>query len=667
MKLESTMSLLSEDHLEEGESFRGPSKGRTTSVDAFPELRHQQGMRDSVLDDQMLLKTSEKAKSHAAYAMLFAVFSDAVNLMCCAPNYPMMVTPGANDDSFPSIEPFGEATASYVLLGGVSFALVVSNILFGLLAGKIGSRTCTMILMAGSVIFTIARYFARGTFWSFTILSFVNALFGSTVAVGNGYISILFKEDRVKADSFIGYIMATSVAARSLGGLLSMMSPDSLFLPCIPAAALNAFALAMCTSLYCSLTREEMVTKMVGLDTLGLVNIIFGALCDNVGSLGIIPIAFNPILYQKFFADLKANGDPVIMSENEYRCIFSLIALTCVLPALMSSKIFAKVGVVTSCVIANLITALVIIALIFVSQMPSTKGSYIGMTSIIYFGFPLTVISNLSTGPMLDRVTPVDKKTLVQGINSSIYDGSYAVFPVVLALISDTCGYQAALWICFGVSILAALVNFPLVFNKLLQDQKENEAEEDDRMIDEDELQKLLDQGAYVSVQDQYRVNRDRADKGQPLLRTHYGKYSPEGDIGVFSQLYADDIKYVRDAVQERLGVLHNNPELKESYIQALNSTRLSGEELSSMRQEMGEWVSDYLYYNGYLSGMENAQIFKGLFINAFPTISIEKEANEDNIEDFLIKWTLLLNMSVEKLEGSEKAKAFKWLKIKQT
>ena len=104
-----------------------------TSIDAFPELRQKsattnqrntvignirqtvmgnssgEGRREEslLLSDSIRLESSDATTRSAVYAMMFAVFADAINISCTAPNYPIMTTPGANADSFPSIEPFG--------------------------------------------------------------------------------------------------------------------------------------------------------------------------------------------------------------------------------------------------------------------------------------------------------------------------------------------------------------------------------------------------------------------------------------------------------------------------------------------------------------------------------------------------------------------------------
>ena len=177
-------------------------------------------------------------------------------------------------------------------------ALVISSVFFGWLAMKIGSRKCTLILMLGSAVFTLLRFFAKGSFWGFTIMSFVNCLFASQVAVATGYMCLVFKDDRAKADGFIGYVMATSAASRSLGGLLTLMFPSSLFLPLLPAAALNVVAFLVVYKFVLQPKLDDLDDgdkkdesedgSLVEIDKPALVNIVIGALVDNVGSLGIV-------------------------------------------------------------------------------------------------------------------------------------------------------------------------------------------------------------------------------------------------------------------------------------------------------------------------------------------------------------------------------------------
>ena len=86
------------------------------------------------------------------------------------------------------------------------------------------------------------------------------------------------------------------------------------------------------------------------------------------------------------------------------------------------------------------------------------------------------------------------------------------------------------MWVGFGVSVAAALVNLPLVFDPKLGKPI---AEEEDVVlsegpIDEDSLQNLLDNGEYVLIEQQCKINRARGARGEPFLKTKYGKYSQD-------------------------------------------------------------------------------------------------------------------------------------------
>lgn len=50
---------------------------------------------------------------------------------------------------------------------------------------------------------------------------------------------------------------------------------------------------------------------------------------------------------------------------------------------------------------------------------------------VLYVGFPATVLSQLTTGPMLDVLAPEDKKGYLQGLNSSVMNFAIGTFPCV--------------------------------------------------------------------------------------------------------------------------------------------------------------------------------------------------------------------------------------------
>ena len=67
---------------------------------------------------------------------------------------------------------------------------------------------------------------------------------------------------------------------------------------------------------------------------------------------------------------------------------------------------------------------------------------------------------------MLEAVSPIDKRGFCQGANITVMNFGSALTPFILGLVSDQLGTPTAIWICVGVSFLAAAINAPLIWVK---------------------------------------------------------------------------------------------------------------------------------------------------------------------------------------------------------
>ena len=83
-----------------------------------------------------------------------------------------------------------------------------------------------------------------------------------------------------------------------------------------------------------------------------------------------------------------------------------------------STHIYERIGAAAGCVLGNAITGIMTIVLLQLSQLPPTSAIYAIYVTVMYLGFPMTVLSQLSTGPMLDRIAPANQKGFVQGLNT---------------------------------------------------------------------------------------------------------------------------------------------------------------------------------------------------------------------------------------------------------
>ena len=169
-------------------------------------------------------------------------------------------------------------------------------------------------------------------------------------------MAITFKNDRVKADAFIGLSLAALVIGRSFGGIFTVMFPAGLFLPLLPAAGVNIVALLVvlkyflcpgCNAKAGGEAADDDAPRT--LDKVSFANIVVGQLLDSVGSAGVVrewtvrprprasaffacsrgaaPLAgafavypaalgFSPVLYQTFYLNFQEIGQPPIMGIN---------------------------------------------------------------------------------------------------------------------------------------------------------------------------------------------------------------------------------------------------------------------------------------------------------------------------------------------------------------
>ena len=170
-------------------------------------------------------------------------------------------------------------------------------------------------------------------------------------------------------------LLAESLVDTSLfnypGGLFSVFFAENLFLPLIPAACLSVVA----TIVAYMLLLDPGITVAPSVEVDGgahddatpasfrvrvLLHIIVGAMVDNLGSLGIVPLGLSPVMYQTFFAEPLEEGlDPgesrifsvtqfeyqqnalmnsgffsPVMTYNQYRWIYSMIVVVAIPSAL---------------------------------------------------------------------------------------------------------------------------------------------------------------------------------------------------------------------------------------------------------------------------------------------------------------------------------------------
>ncbi len=277
--------------------------------------------------------------NRSVLALKFAAFTHTLSTTVLNPNYPFMVIPDNHPDSFPNTDPFGFIGATYFLPLSGLLAVSLVSAFAGSLSDKYGRRPVLLVSIAGSCIFTIAKYFARHTFWGFCTVSFVNELFGGVLPVAMAYVSDVHPSRKEKSKA-IGQLIGQNMIAITGGGIAAiLMKGTGLFTPLLLAAGLNGAAFLFLYAFlvephqdgnqlqYTEDVDTDEVKRPETIDKKLLWNVVFGALCDNVGSAGLVPLALSPLLFETFYLDFVDAGEEPIMAESAYGWIFMLLAL----------------------------------------------------------------------------------------------------------------------------------------------------------------------------------------------------------------------------------------------------------------------------------------------------------------------------------------------------
>ncbi|KAL7547751.1 hypothetical protein ACHAWF_015043 [Thalassiosira exigua] len=431
---------------------------------------------------------SPKLYKRSLGALRFAIFVDAVAGTIEQPNYPIMVLEGAHPDSFPNTEPFGFSAATYFVPMSALLGVAIASMAIGKLSDIKGRKPCMLLCLYGTVVGCILKYLARKSFWPYCAMNFLNGLFSASVPVGLAYAGDVNETKREK-DAEIGILVGISMLGSAGGGIIAiLMETQGLFVPLLVGAAFVAIS-AVLSTFFLIEPKDILASRSREREELGLAdiededdedgmpvptelnkkvfgNIILGALGDNIGSSGLMPLCLSPLAFNAFYADLKNQGLDPIMSQVAYKWISVLVALMVVPGTILSPPIYNSIGLAGGCILGNIVTGIVTIILLYIGLAPPSNATFGVFVALLYASFPMTVISQLSTGPMLEATSPPDKRGLCQGVNITVMNFGAAVSPFVLGAISDMAGTPVAIWICVGISFIAALINVPLIWVK---------------------------------------------------------------------------------------------------------------------------------------------------------------------------------------------------------
>jgi MFS family permease len=331
--------------------------------------------------------------SNSILSVRFATMCAAINTKMLNPNYPIMVTPGAHPDSFPDTEPFDFNSATYFLPMCSLLGVAIASIFLGQISDKVGRKRVILVLSLISAVGSVVKYFTSATFWGFCITQFIFGFFLGNLPVAMAYVGDVYTSKK-KKEQELGILVSFYVMGNSGGGIIAiLMNATGLFSPLWVGAGLMVVA-AVGTSWYMveagderllATTLEDGDGLLVGgdeeeepirpevIDKKALWNIVLGAVFDNFGSTGLFPLCLSPLAIDRYLLDF-VNAEPPedpIMSIIGYQWLSVMVAGMVVPSTFMTPTAFRKFGVAGTCVMGNVMTAIVTLALLLIGNAVS--------------------------------------------------------------------------------------------------------------------------------------------------------------------------------------------------------------------------------------------------------------------------------------------------------
>ena len=281
-------------------------------------------------------------------------------------------------------------------------------------------------------------------------------------------------------------------------------------------------------------------------------------------------------------------------------------------------------------------------ALLFIAgYAPATEVAFGFFVLVMYGGFPFTVFSQLTTGPMLDIIAPEDKLGFVQGLNNSAMNFGMALAPWLFGILADATTTNISIWTGIGVSFLAGAINAPLMWRPEMGPPPKKVPSELRPLPGEDEdmVERAL-AGSYIEPGVLFSINRNRAKEGKHYIVPKVTSYEEEKDK--LEQLLASarahyEFKHrIHDAALAELSDPESSVD-KQEICDLLNKAMKGDPDVMAERTtELGQWIGDYLQDNGYAPHV-NSILIKQMILTAMPPIQ-RGDYTPENIEPALLR-----------------------------
>jgi hypothetical protein len=253
---------------------------------------------------------------------------------------------------------------------------------------------------------------------------------------------------------------------------------------------------------------------------------------------------------------------------------------------------------------------------------------------------------------MLDVIAPQDKIGYVQGLNNAAMNFGMAVAPWLFGVLADKAGTNPAIWTGIGISLLAAAINAPLMFNPLfgkaepLPPRSKRALEGEDSEFVEQALK-----GDFVAPDTLFEVNYNRLIHNKAAIVPKVKSYEEDKDSLPELMSHAAEMFQFKMEINDRILSELNDPKSDKDAAKfcGLLNTGLYGNEevVQEQTDDLGRWIGAYLKDKGYNPHTQSLLI-KQMVLSAFPPVKEEQEYTPENLEEYLVKNRRVMNQYLE-------------------
>lgn len=161
------------------------------------------------------------------------------------------------------------------------------------------------------------------------------------------------------------------------------------------------------------------------------------------------------------------------MQPDVYRWVYTLVGFMSLLGTVATRPIFRHFGVLIPAMGGNLLAVVGPILCLFIADMEPTRSTLSVYLVLVFLIYPVSIFNIAANGLILDRVTPLRYRGMVQGINVAGCNFCWALAGFILGIYADATAVVTMILTVSAIALTGGVLKIPLIFREEFK-HKEN-------------------------------------------------------------------------------------------------------------------------------------------------------------------------------------------------